>query len=109
MITIFIYRSNSAAAVPELQPASPFSPLLPPPKPTTTSQSQGAFTFGLGTWQIFRRQDKFRCVSELSSPSVIPISSFIMLNNISSSHHKNEDHTSGESRRFSQGVPKRVS
>ncbi|KAI7733274.1 hypothetical protein M8C21_007249 [Ambrosia artemisiifolia] len=63
----FLY-SHSAAAVPELQPAPP----PPPPKPTATSRSQekqrgwtrfllfvpGAITFGLGTWQIFRRQDK---------------------------------------------------
>ncbi|KAK9075922.1 hypothetical protein SSX86_004252 [Deinandra increscens subsp. villosa] len=82
--------SHSAAAVPELQPAAPPLPPPPPPlpKPTSSSRSQGshphidlnfyplsekqrgwtrfllfvpgAITFGLGTWQIFRRQEKVK-------------------------------------------------
>ncbi|KAI3694455.1 hypothetical protein L1987_77420 [Smallanthus sonchifolius] len=69
--------SHSASAVPELQPAPPPSPPLPsPPLPKLTSASRpqekqsgwtrfllfvpGAITFGLGTWQIFRRQEKVK-------------------------------------------------
>ncbi|KAM0000359.1 hypothetical protein Hdeb2414_s0432g00892361 [Helianthus debilis subsp. tardiflorus] len=69
----FLY-SHSAAAVPELQQPAPPPPPPPLPKPTATSRSQekqrgwtrfllfvpGAITFGLGTWQIFRRQDKVK-------------------------------------------------
>ncbi|KAL8254564.1 hypothetical protein R6Q59_032785 [Mikania micrantha] len=65
----FLY-SHLAAAVPELQPA----PQPPPPKLTSYSRPQenqrgwtrfllfvpGAITFGLGTWQIFRRQEKVK-------------------------------------------------
>ncbi|KAK1419182.1 hypothetical protein QVD17_28344 [Tagetes erecta] len=69
----FLY-SHSVAAVPELQPIPAPPPPPPLPKPTSSSRHQekqrgwtrfllfvpGAITFGLGTWQIFRRQEKVK-------------------------------------------------
>ncbi|KAI3782713.1 hypothetical protein L2E82_12767 [Cichorium intybus] len=67
----FVY-SYSAVAAAEIRPAPPPPP--PPPQPTSSSRPQdkqrgwtrfllfvpGAITFGLGTWQIFRRQEKVK-------------------------------------------------
>lgn len=66
-----VHSHSSAVAVPELQPAPPPPH---PPRPTSSSRPQekrgewtrfllfvpGAITFGLGTWQIFRRQEKVK-------------------------------------------------
>lgn len=66
----FSYSYSSAVAVPEIQPPPPTLP----PQPTSSSRPQeklrgwtrfllfvpGAITFGLGTWQIFRRQEKVK-------------------------------------------------
>lgn len=65
----FVCSYSSAVAAAELQPPPP-----PPPLPTSSSRPQdkkkgwtkfllfvpGAITFGLGTWQIFRRQEKMK-------------------------------------------------
>ncbi|KAL4571770.1 hypothetical protein LXL04_018535 [Taraxacum kok-saghyz] len=68
----FVYSYSSAVAAAELQPAP--APPPPPPLPTSFSRPQdkqrgwtrfllfvpGAITFGLGTWQIYRRQEKVK-------------------------------------------------
>ncbi|KAI3801261.1 hypothetical protein L1987_29365 [Smallanthus sonchifolius] len=68
----FLYSYSSAVAATELPPAPPLPPPLPQPTPSFRPQEKqrgwsrfllfvpGAITFGLGTWQIFRRQEKVK-------------------------------------------------
>ncbi|XP_024967354.1 surfeit locus protein 1-like isoform X1 [Cynara cardunculus var. scolymus] len=68
------YSYSSTVAVSEIQPPLPTPPPPPQPQPTSSSRPQeklrgwtrfllfvpGAITFGLGTWQIIRRQEKVK-------------------------------------------------